>query len=166
MSELSDFHREAVIKALEDSVRRNMGDGLLLSGGLDTAILAYISSKWVKLDCITVALQGAPAPDVDYARLVASHLELKHHIHYFDTEELYDNIRTVIRIMKSFDPMEIRNDAAVYIALKVGRDNGMSSIMTGNGCDELFAGYSFFFNLKEEEIDTALENMWTDMRFA
>ena len=82
-----------IVQALEESVRRNLTDGLLLSGGLDTAILAYLASKWVKPGCITVALRGAPAPDVDYARLVASRLELKHHLYYFDSEELDDSIR-------------------------------------------------------------------------
>ena len=155
-----------IVQALEESVRRNLTDGLLLSGGLDTAILAYLASKWVKPGCITVALRGAPAPDVDYARLVASRLELKHHLYYFDSEELDDSIRAVIRIMKSFDPMEIRNDAALYIALRVARDSGMSTIMTGDACDELFAGYSFFFGLTREQLDTALKKMQANMRFA
>lgn len=155
-----------IVQALEESVRRNLTDGLLLSGGLDTAILAYLASKWVKPGCITVALRGAPAPDVDYARLVASRLELKHCLYYFDDDELDESIRAVIRIMKSFDPMEIRNDAALYIALRVARDNGMSSVMTGDACDELFAGYSFFFELTREQLDIALKKMWHDMRFA
>ena len=155
-----------IVQALEESVRRNLTDGLLLSGGLDTAILAYLISKWVKPGCITVALRGAPAPDVDYARLVASRLELRHYLYYFDSEELDDSIRAVIRIMKSFDPMEIRNDAALYIALRVARDNGMSTIMTGDACDELFAGYSFFFGLTEEQLDTALKKMQVNMRFS
>ena len=47
---------EAVKRALEESVRRNLSDGLLLSGGLDTALLAYIAVRWVKPDCVTVAL--------------------------------------------------------------------------------------------------------------
>ncbi|MFC2022533.1 asparagine synthase-related protein [Chloroflexota bacterium] len=160
------FNYGAVIQALEESVRRNLTDGLLLSGGLDTAILAYLTSKWVKPSCITVALRGAPAPDVDYAKLVASRLELRHYVHYFGKEELDESIRAVVRIMKSFDPMEIRNSAAIYVALKVGRDRGMSTIMTGDGCDELFGGYSFFFGLTKEKLDIALKKLWTDMRFS
>ena len=104
----SAFNYTTVVQALEESVRRNLTDGLLLSGGLDTAMLAYLTSKWVKPSCVTVALRDAPAPDVDYAKLVASRLELKHHVHYFGNEELDENIQDVIRILKSFDPMEIR----------------------------------------------------------
>ena len=165
-AKLPVFNYGTVVQALKESVKRNLADGLLLSGGLDTAILAYLASEWVKPVCITVALKGAPAPDVDYAKLVASRLELRHYIHYFGDEELYDAIRAVIRIVKSFDPMEIRNDAAIYIALKVGRDKGMSTFMTGDGGDELFAGYSFFFELTAEELDMALKKLWIVMRFS
>ncbi len=164
--ESSAFNYAAVVQALEESVRRNLTEGLLLSGGLDTSILAYLISKWVKPECITVALRGAPAPDVEYATQVARHLGLKHHIHYFGDEELDENIQDVVRIMKSFDPMEIRNDLAVYIALKVGKERGMSSFMTGDGGDELFGGYSFLFGLTKKQLDTTLKKLWANMRFS
>jgi asparagine synthase (glutamine-hydrolysing) len=160
------FNYSTVIQALEESVRRNLTDGLLLSGGLDTSILAYLASKYTKPSCITVALRGAPAPDVDCAKLVASRLGLKHNIHYFGNKELDESIQAVIGIMKSFDPMEIRNSAAIYVALEVGRNQGMSSFMTGDGCDELFGGYSFLFRLTKEQLDTALRTLWANMRFS
>jgi asparagine synthase (glutamine-hydrolysing) len=160
------FNYGALVEALEASVRRNLTDGLLLSGGLDTTILAYLTSKWNRPYCITVALQGAPAPDVEYAKLVASRLELKHHVHYFGDEELDESIPAVIRIMKSFDPMEIRNDVAIYISLKAGGVQRISTFMTGDGCDELFGGYSFLFGLTREQLDISLKKLWTNMRFA
>jgi len=129
-------------------------------------MLAYLASKWVKPSCITVALCGAPAPDIDYAKLVASRLKLKHYVHYFGNDELDESIRSVIKTMKSFDPMEIRNSVAIYVALKVGRSRGMSTIMTGDGCDELFGGYSFLFGLTKEQLDIALKKLWSNMRFS
>ncbi len=160
------FDYGTVVQALGESVKRNLTEGLLLSGGLDTAILAYLASKWVKPGCITVTLRGAPAPDVDYAKIVASRLALRHYVHYFGNEELDEGIRAVIRIMKSFDPMEIRNSAAIYVALKVARNQGMSTIMTGDGGDELFGGYSFLFGFSKEQLDTALKKLWSNMRFS
>ncbi len=164
--ELPAFDYGTVVQALGESVKRNLADGLLLSGGLDTAILAYLTSKWVKPSCITMALRGAPAPDVDYAKLVASRLELRHYIHYFGNEELYESIRAVVKILKSFDPMEIRNSAAVYVGLKVGKDRGMSTIITGDGGDELFGGYSFLFGLTNEQLDISLKKLWANMSFS
>jgi asparagine synthase (glutamine-hydrolysing) len=160
------FNYDTIVQALEESVKRNLSDGLLLSGGLDTTILAYLASRWSQPSCITVALRGAPAPDVDYAKLVASRLGLSHYVHYFSDEELDESIRAAIRVMKSFDPMEIRNSAAIYVTLKAGRDRGISTLMTGDGGDELFGGYSFLFGLTKEQLEAALKKMWTHMRFS
>jgi len=157
---------KTVIQALEESIRRNLSSGLLLSGGLDTALLAYIASKWSRPSCITVALRGAPAPDIEYASLVANRLELNHYVHYFNSDELDESIQAVIMILKTFDPMEIRNSAAVYIGLKVAKHQGLSTVMTGDGCDELFAGYSFLFGLTKEQLETALRKMSSIMRFS
>ncbi len=164
LSYLSDS--QSIVQALEESVRRNLADGLLLSGGLDTAILAYLASKRSQPSCVTVALRGAPALDVDYAKLVASRLGLRHYVHYFGDDELDEGIRAAIRVMKSFDPMEIRNGAAIHVALMVGRDRGISTFMTGDGADELFGGYSFLFGLSQAQLDAALRKLWADMRFS
>jgi asparagine synthase (glutamine-hydrolysing) len=151
---------------LEKAVKKNLAQGILLSGGLDTSILAVVASKFVSLKAFTVALQGAPAPDVKYATLMANRLRLKHSVHYFGEDELYDGVKKVVKTLKSFDPMEIRNSAAVYVGLKMAKENGVNAVMTGDGCDELFAGYSFFFNLEKERLDLKLRKMWRVMSFS
>ncbi|MFQ6127215.1 MAG: asparagine synthase C-terminal domain-containing protein [Candidatus Heimdallarchaeota archaeon] len=151
---------------LEDSVRRNLTDGILLSGGLDTSILACIASKYGNPKTFTVGFKNAPAPDIEYARIIATCLNLEHHVYVFGENQLYNVIRDVIRVIKSFDPMEIRNDTTIYIGLKYARDNGIATVMTGDGSDELFAGYSFFFELTKECLDSKLEKLWNTMRFS
>jgi len=160
------FNYAVIIQALEESVRRNLTDGMLLSGGLDTALLACLAAKWAKPSCITVAMRGAPTPDVGYARLVASRLKLEHYVHHFGDDELEEGLRASIRVMKSFDPMEIRNAAAIYVALKAGKKRGLKTFMTGDGGDELFGGYSFLFGLTRAEMEAELQKLWANMRFA
>jgi asparagine synthase (glutamine-hydrolysing) len=160
------FNYAVIVKALEESVRRNLTDGLLLSGGLDTALLACLASRYTKPTCITVAMRGAPTPDVGYARLVASRLNLGHYVHHFGDDELEEGLRASIRVMKSFDPMEIRNSAAIYVAIKAGRARGLAAFMTGDGADELFGGYSFLFGLTRDELEAEFQKLWANMRFA
>lgn len=163
---LSNFDFGNVVKVIGESVRRNLGDALLLSGGLDTAIIAYLAARQARPECVTVALQGAPAPDVSHAKMIAGQLGLKHHVHYFGDDELEEGIRATIKAMKSFDPMEVRNSAAIYVALKTAKALGVKSVMTGDAGDELFAGYSFFFGLRKKELETALKQLWAHMRFS
>ena len=151
---------------LEKAVENNPAEGILLSGGLDTSILAVIASKFISLKSVTVAFQNSSAPDVEYAVLMASKLGLKHIIHVFNEDELYDAIAMVVKTMKSFDPMEIRNSVTIYVGLRVAKENGVSTIMTGDGSDELLAGYSFLFGLEREKLDLELKKMWNVMAFS
>ncbi|MBS7610945.1 asparagine synthase C-terminal domain-containing protein [Candidatus Bathyarchaeota archaeon] len=166
MSDLTDEICFKLRRLLEDSVKRNLADGILLSGGLDTSILALIASRFISLRAFTAAFKGVPAPDVGYALLLAKNLGLKHLICYFDEGELYDVICAVVKTVKSFDPMEIRNSVAIYVALRMAKEEGLTTVMTGDGCDELFAGYDFLFNLKGEKLKLELEKLWTVMSFS
>jgi asparagine synthase (glutamine-hydrolysing) len=157
---------KTIVQALEASVRRNLSDSLLLSGGLDTSILAALAVRWRKPYCLTLALKGAPNPDIEYAVKVARLFDLQHSVHYIERDEMERGIEDCIRILKSFDPMEIRNSAACYVGLKTVKTLGYSSVMTGDGGDELFAGYSFFFDKTGEELDQALKNLWATMSFS
>lgn len=154
------------MKALDESIERNLAEGILLSGGLDTSILAYLASKRARLKAFTAALRNAPAPDIEYATLVANRLGLKHFVHRFDEDELHDAIRVVVKTMDSFDPMEIRNSVTVYVGLKCVKENGANTVMTGDGCDELFAGYSFLHGLEKESLSLELQKLWSVMSFS
>ena len=152
-----------LVKELDESVQRNLAEGVLLSGGLDSSILAYLASKHAKLKAFTVAFREGPAPDIDYATFIADHLKIEHHVYIFDRGELIEAIRSVVRSVDSFDPMEIRNSTAIYIGLKKAKENGTSTLMTGDMCDELFAGYNFLHELEGKRLYSELQKLWNVM---
>ncbi len=152
--------------AVESAVERNRAEAILLSGGLDTSIVAALASKHSALRAYTIALEGAPSPDIEYANLMAKALGLNHDLHTFSVEEFMQNLPEVVKTLKVFDPMEIRNSAAVYIAMREARKDGVSTFLTGDACDELFAGYSFLFNLAPLELKTSLQKLWKAMSFS
>ena len=150
----------------ENAVKGNIGPGILLSGGLDTSIVTAVASKYVDLQGVTVAFSPAPNPDVVYANELAALFGVDHEVVYFDQNVLYDSLREVVRILRCFDPMELRNSAAIYVGLKRLSELGVKEVMTGDAADELFAGYSFFFNKPSGEVKKGLENMWAVMQFS
>lgn len=151
---------------LEGAVRRNLSEGILLSGGLDTSVLAALASRLAPLVAFTVGFDGAPAPDIEYASMLSSRLRLRHVVHRFSERELYEAVRKVVEVVRSFDPVEVRNSAAIYVGLRLAKEHGVGTVMTGDGCDELFAGYSFFFNLSEEELGLELQRLCSSMSFS
>jgi asparagine synthase (glutamine-hydrolysing) len=81
-------------------------------------------------------------------------------------EELMENLPEVVKTLRVFDPMEIRNSAAVYIGMKEAKKDGVSTFLTGDACDELFAGYSYLFNLGPSELRASLMRLWSVMSFS
>ncbi len=138
----------------------------MLSGGLDTSVVAAIACRFRKPRAITVALADAPAPDLGCSKTVAEHLGLQHRAHIFDRSELEEAIAHVVKIMKTFDPMEVRNSAAITVGLRIASDEGIGTIFTGDGSDELLAGYSFYHHMRGQELKEALGKMWKVMRFS
>jgi asparagine synthase (glutamine-hydrolysing) len=151
---------------IDKVVKRNLANGILFSGGLDTSIIALVASKYSSLNAFTVAFENAPALDLEYSKTMANLLKMEHKIHFFAREEMFSAIREVIRILKVFDPMEVRNSVAIFVGLTTAKENGIKGVMTGDGLDELFAGYSWLFNLSESELNSRLSNMWQTMHFS
>ena len=151
---------------LEAAVKRNLADGILLSGGLDTSILAALASKYMHLEAFTAAFEKAPAPDLKYSKIIANRYNLNHHIKTFDEKELGEMLIAVIQTLKTFDPMEVRNSITIFAGLKAAQDNDIKNLMTGDGCDELFAGYSFLFGLDKKKLNLELQKLWDRMHFS
>jgi len=155
------------IRKLTDKVvKKNLTDGMLFSGGLDTSVIAFVASKYTKLEAFTVAFENSPALDLEYSKLMANLLKMNHTIHFFGEEEMHSAIQDVIKILKVFDPMDVRNSVAAYVGLKAAKENGIKGIMTGDGLDELLGGYSWLFGFNEKELMEYLSNMWQVMQFS
>jgi asparagine synthase (glutamine-hydrolysing) len=153
------------------AVRETLGDSILLSGGLDTSVVATVASTFPRggeggLKAYTVVLKGAPSPDLGYSKLIAGMLGLRHEILGVSVDEVEGALPDVIGVLKSFDPMEVRNSVATFIGLRRAQADGFRAVMTGDAADELFAGYSFIFRLPEAQAKEALVHLWRVMRFS
>ncbi len=158
--------KEEIIKlraAIDESVRENMCEGILLSGGLDTSILSVVASK-LNPDLRAYTVAFGKAPDLEYSIKLARQLNLKHHILKLEERNLIANIKPTIEILQSFDPMEVRNSVVIYSGLGFAKKH-VSSIMTGDGGDELFAGYSFLQKMSREELREYSRRLYDIMHF-
>lgn len=147
---------------LKDAVETNRAEGILLSGGLDTSILAFVArlSKG-----FTVALKGSPASDLSYSEQVSKLLGIKHKKMEFTMEEALATLPEVIGILKTFD-LALPNDLTIYFALKLAGESKVSSVMTGDGADELFAGYSYMAELPLEDLETYIRRISQNWHFS
>lgn len=149
---------------LEKIVEENPPDGILLSGGLDTTLLAYLLRR-MNLTAITVGV-GKNAPDLYFARKLAKKFGWKHIVIRTDFKNLLKKMPKTIEVFKSFDPMTLRNNVVIQIALEKAKALGLKSVLTGDGGDELFAGYNFIFEKKSRAMMPTLRRMWKIMHFS
>jgi asparagine synthase (glutamine-hydrolysing) len=150
---------------VEEAVRRRPADGMLLSGGLDTSILAPLADVWGTRKAVTV-LASPEAPDRPYAVGIARRLRWEHRVVEVSVDELLGEVDLVARVMRSFDPMEVRNSIVIARGLREAKAMGCATVLTGDAADELFAGYSFLWAMPPREFEEYSTRMAGTMRFS
>lgn len=152
---------QAIRKGLEDAVHRQlMSDvpyGVLLSGGLDSTIIAAVTAKFARqriesgdtqeawyprLHSFAVGLEGSP--DLAAARKAADHIGSVHHEIKYTVQEGLDAIKDVIYHLETYDVTTIRASTPMYLLARVIKSMGIKMVLSGEGSDELFGGYLYF----------------------
>lgn len=123
---------------LTEAVGRNRGGAILVSGGIDSGILAYLSTG---TKGVTVNLDGK-GEDIKYVSILRDALDFDVTLVKVEVNEALSAVKDVVKILRSFDPA-IPNDLAVYFGMREAKRQGLRSMMTGDGGDELFGGYSY-----------------------
>ena len=160
MKELfSKIHNE-----LKNAVANCKSENLALSGGLDSSIIAYFL-KERNPNTVTIIAEDFIASDLTYCQLITKDFGLSLNIENVKTDKILDAVEQTIKILKNFNDIEIRNSIVVYLAIKYFKDQGKTDLITGDGADELFAGYNFFLNKSKEELDSEQKRIWKIMHF-
>ncbi len=145
-----------------EAVERNRADAILLSGGLDTSILAFVAKPKM---AFTVALKGSRAPDLHYSERVSRLLGIEHKKKEFTLNEALEALPEVIGILKTFD-LALPNDLSIYFGLKLAKENNIGAVMTGDGSDELFAGYSYMASLSLGDLERYIRRLSGNWHFS
>jgi asparagine synthase (glutamine-hydrolysing) len=153
---LSDL-REALEKSVKGEMMSDVPYGVLISGGLDSSLIAAIASKyrkkrvesgdseeawWPRLHSFAVGLTDSP--DLKYAKKVADHIGTVHHEIIFTIQEGFDAIPNVIYHLETFDVTTIRAAAPMYLMARKIKSMGIKMVLSGEGADEVFGGYLYF----------------------
>ncbi|MGI0102614.1 MAG: asparagine synthase-related protein [Nitrosotalea sp.] len=149
---------------VSDAVMRCKSESISLSGGLDSSIIASCLGAKTTQAYVMVAADF-PSTDLVSAQLVAKLNDLKLTVISASVDELLQAIEQTIKILHVFNPIEIRNNIVLYFTIENAKRDGFKSIVTGDGADELFAGYHFFQRMSQLELQKDLERIWKIMHF-
>ena len=159
---------ESIFPKLHDEIKKSVlnceSKNLALSGGLDSSIIAYFL-KDRKPNTVTIIAEDFIASDLTYCQLAAKHFGLSLNIENVETSRILESIEKTIQILKNFNDIEIRNSVVSYLAIKFFKEQGKKDLITGDGADELFAGYNFFLNKSKDELENEQKRIWEIMHF-
>lgn len=149
---------------LSESVARNRCDAILLSGGLDSSILAGMLRPSYAVTCS----YGSDSADSQYAGEIAGKFCGRLAKVAITPESMLDLVGQIVQVFKTFDPIEIRNSAVALAGITRAKQDGHRAVMTGDGGDELFAGYNYLarYYSDPDKLDFEVRRLWKVMHFS
>ena len=159
-----ETEEEQCMRILTNAVNECKSDWIALSGGLDSSILAHLR-KDQKPQTMTIITKDFLGTDLTFAQIIAKHLGLPLSLIQVSMEEVLDSINETIKILGNYNDIEIRNSIVPYIYLTTLKKKGVDSVITGDGADEVFAGYNFLLKKSDEEIGEELKRIKKIMHF-
>lgn len=149
--------REAMEAAVHRQLMSDVPYGVLLSGGLDSSIVAACAARfarhrvedgdrseawWPRLHSFAIGLPGSP--DLAAAEVAAKALGTVHHGFTYTFEEGLDALPEVIRHIETYDVTTIRASTPMFLLARRIKAMGVKMVLSGEGSDEVFGGYLYF----------------------
>lgn len=151
--------RNTLTQSVEKRLMADVPFGVLLSGGLDSSLIASIANRLIKekkgsawgnkLHSFSIGLKDAP--DLKYARIVADFLGTIHHEYIFSVQEGIDAIEDLIYHLETYDVTTIRASTPMFLMSRKIKSMGIKMVLSGEGADEMLGGYLYFHSAPNNE---------------
>jgi len=133
--------------------------GSWLSGGLDSSVMAALARR-TRPVLHTFAAGTPAAPDLSYARIVADFIGSHHHEVVVSLPDLLAALPQVIYHLESFDALLVRSSLTNYLVARRAAEY-VPAVFSGEGGDELFAGYEYLKRMDTSDLPSELVDIAT-----
>jgi asparagine synthase (glutamine-hydrolysing) len=170
--------KESFEKAVKKRLMSEVPYGVLLSGGLDSSLVASVALRetekiakhqegrkgnsspkedqqddnwatWPRLHSFSIGLPGSP--DLVAARTAAKFLGTVHHENTFTIQEGIDAVPDVIFHLETYDVTTVRASVPMFLLSRKIKAMGVKMVLSGEGSDEIFGGYLYFHSAPNSE---------------
>ena len=141
---------------LYNAVKKRLGMerefGVLLSGGLDSSLIASLVSKIWGKPIRTFSIGLKDSPDLFYAKKVAEFIGSEHTEVEITEKIMLDSIEKVIYQIETFDITTIRASVPMFLLSEyISKNTNIKVIFSGEGSDEVAGGYLYFHKSPSEK---------------
>ena len=150
--------RRIIMESFDNRVDFAFETASLLSGGIDSSVVAALAAQALRARSgpgtrlKTFAFGVGESEDIIGARQVARHIGSEHHEKIVDLEAMLGVLPTVIYHLESFDPSLVRSAVSNYMVSRHAGRMGVEVLLSGEGGDEVFCGYTYLKSLPLEEL--------------
>lgn len=143
----------------------------LLSGGVDSSLISALVQRELKamgqppLKTFSIGFEGSK--DLEYANKVAQHIQSDHTTLVFTPDDFFNAIPEVIKAIESYDITTVRASVGNYLVAKKIRERCDAKVVfNGDGSDEAFGSYLYFYRAPSpEEYDAEVRRLLKDIHY-
>lgn len=160
-----EFLRSALISAVDKRLMTERPVAALLSGGVDSSLIAALVQKRLKelgkppLKTFSIGMAGGT--DLFYAKKVADHIGSDHCEIVVTADEMFDAIPNVIYDIESYDITTVRASVGNWLISRAIREKTECKVVfNGDGSDEVFGSYLYFYRAPNDyEFENEVERL-------
>lgn len=162
-NESAQAYSASLVEAVKKRVAGHRRVGVIFSGGVDSVLIAHIAHNLgAEVHCYTSGLPGSG--DLDHARKAAGELGMPLTVSELSPELIELELPSIMAAIESTNHLQVDCAVPVYFAVKSASRDGIQVILNGQGPDELFAGYSWYPQVLEEQgPDVLRDKLWDDL---
>jgi asparagine synthase (glutamine-hydrolysing) len=141
-SQYIDELKELLERAVTARLVADVPVGLFVSGGLDSGLVAALARKAKEnLECFSIGFKEASFDESRYAQQIARSLGIKHHLQVFSAKEMLSMVQRLPEILD--EPLADPSILPLFLLSQFASAH-MKVVLSGDGGDELFAGYQTY----------------------
>lgn len=137
--------REQLERAVVKRLMSDVPVGAFLSGGLDSTLICALARRHLpEMHTFSVGIEGSD--DLAAARRASEYLDTIHHEYVYAADEVLSDLPQILYHLESFDQDLVRSAIPCWFCSRLAAQH-VKVILTGEGADELFAGYAYYRGL-------------------
>ncbi len=146
-----DKLHELLIKSVQEQMNSDVPIGTFLSGGIDSSLISALSKDISKnkIDTFNISYENKEFDESIYAKKISQYLNTNHHDIRFDQKNAREIIPDLGKIY--CEPFADRSQLPMIFLSKY-TSNFKKVVLSGDGADELFAGYNRHVNAKKIQL--------------
>ncbi len=132
--------KESIEIAIKKRTENTGKFGVLFSGGVDSTFIAYMCKKLnLNFTCFTIGIENSQ--DIEYAKKIAEIYDFDLKYKTLSLDEFENILKDTVKILKSSEIVWASVGSVENAVLKLAIENNVTTLLTGLGTEELFAGY-------------------------